>query len=242
MINLYNISKTYNVENHEYVGIKNVTLTIQKGDFVAITGRTGSGKTTLMDIISMIDRPTFGKYVFENADISLMDEDAITKMRGKKVGHMYQKPNFIDGFTVYQNLETPFLYKNDSQSDVKGKITKVLEDLKISDKINAKINSLSRKNQQLLALARALLSSENLIIADEPTGDLNSFETEIVLEELQRLNAKGVTIVIVTDDIDIARHAKRVILLKDGIIEKDINLSNPLSARELTQKFTKGQG
>jgi putative ABC transport system ATP-binding protein len=237
MINLYSISKIYHAENRECVGLKNITLSIQKGDFVAITGRDGSGKSTLMDILAMLERATFGKYVFENEDISLMDEDHVTRIRNSKVGVLYQKPNFIEGLSLYQNLELPLLYRGIDSKEREKIIEKNLEGLGLQEKINFKIGTLTRGNQQLFALCRALLNEGNLILADEPTGDLDTLQTEEMLGIFQSLNAKGMTIVYATNDIDIARHAKRVILLRDGLLTKDISLNNPLSAREIKERF-----
>jgi putative ABC transport system ATP-binding protein len=237
MMNLYNVSKIYHAENRDCIGLKNITISITKGDFVAITGRNGSGKSTLIDLLSMIDRPTFGKYVFENMDISLMDEDQTINLRKVMMGVLHQKPNFIEGLSLYQNLELPLIYRGIPSRERKNRIDKVLEELEIRDKINFKMDSLTRKNQQFFALSRALLSESNLIIADEPTGDLDTVETEEMLGVFQSLNAKGSTIIYATSDIDIARHAKRVVLLRDGILIKDINLNNPLSAREIKERL-----
>lgn len=235
MINLYNVTK-HTKTNTQNAIIQNITLTIQKGEFVAITGRVGSGKTTLLDILAMLQRPSYGKYMFDGIDIVLLKEHELEAFRSSQMGFVFQKPNFIPGLNVYKNLECALLYREDI-NDTKQKIQEALEEMTLKDPGVQELDFFSRLDQQKFALARAYLCSEQLILADEPTGDLSRIETEEFFAELQTVNAKGTTVIFTTSDVDIARHAKRVIVLNNGRVEKDIQLSNSIIARDMLEKL-----
>lgn len=238
MISLYNISKIHKVAHEEYSAIKNITLSIQKGDFVSLTGASGSGKSTLLDILSMVDRPTFGKFVFDNADVSLMDDDDLTKLRNSKIGIVYQSSNLIQEFNILQNMQIPLLYKGIQAAERKQIVLEMLSEFGIIDKQNVLPADLTRGEQQTVAIARALLNKPGVLILDEPTGNLDSVTSEEIIHILQRLNNQGgLTIILATHDIDIARHAKRVIAIKDGLILKDVTLTNPIIASDVLNKM-----
>lgn len=233
MISLYNISKVHKLSDEERSAVKNITFTIEEGDFVAITGPSGSGKTTLMDIICMIDRPTFGKYVFQTIDVSLMNENEVNKLRNEKIGIVFQASKLIPEFTVYQNMEIPLMYRGIQPNVRREKVNEVMSYLGIPDLVSLKPGEINRGKQQIIAIGRALLNEPDLIVADEPTGDVDSKTSEEILHIFQKLNAKGKTIIYVTHDIDVARHAKRVICLKDGMVIKDITLAKPINSLEI---------
>lgn len=241
MISLYNISKIHKVANEENAALKNITFSFNRGDFIAITGPSGSGKTTLMDIICMITRPTYGKYVFENTDVSLMSEADISNMRVNKIGILFQATNLIPELTVCQNMEIPLLYKGLGVAQRREKVELMLDYLGLSNYINVKPGEINRSKQQIAALGRSLMNDPDLIVADEPTGDVDSITAEEILGIFQKINAAGKTIVYVTHDIDVARHAKRVVCLKDGELVKDVILAKPINSAEVLMNLRQKQ-
>ncbi|TQR34482.1 macrolide ABC transporter permease/ATP-binding protein MacB [Campylobacter sp. MIT 99-7217] len=217
MITLKNIRKNIG----EAKILKGIDLHISKGEFVAIIGQSGSGKTSLLNIIGTLDEPSSGSYLFENYEVTKLDKDEKAKLRREKIGFIFQRYNLLSLLSAKENVALPAVYagKTSSQRDQRAK--QLLSDLELQNKLNSKPNELSGGQQQRVSIARALMNGGDLILADEPTGALDSKSGIMVLEILQDLNAKGHTIVLVTHDPSIAAKAKRVIEIKDGEIIKD---------------------
>jgi len=218
MIKITNLNKVFKTEEIETTAINNVNLHVQKGEFVAIMGPSGCGKSSLLNIIGLLDNPTSGKYLFDSVDVSKRKELQRTRLRKGQVGFVFQSFNLIDELSVYENVELPLIYLRIGASERKERITQVLDRMKISHRKNHFPQQLSGGQQQRVAIARALVVNPKLILADEPTGNLDSKNGQEVMKLLSELNADGATIVMVThSDID-ASYAHRVINLFDGQI------------------------
>lgn len=216
---LRGVSKIYKMGQVEIKALDNVSLSIQKGEFVAIQGPSGSGKSTLMHIIGCLDTPTKGKVIFEGGDVSQLKEGSLAKIRNQKVGFVFQTFNLLPRTTALANVELPLLYSQlDSRSRERDLAKKVLNAVGLGERALHFPSQLSGGEQQRVAIARALVNRPLIILADEPTGNLDSKTGKEILAILQQLNKEGNTIVIVTHDLAIASHAKRIIKLKDGKI------------------------
>ncbi|MFV0271915.1 MAG: ABC transporter ATP-binding protein [Macellibacteroides fermentans] len=226
MIKIENVSKYFNTEDIQTKALNEVNLSISKGEFVAIMGPSGCGKSTLLNLLGTLDLPTFGKYYFENKEISTMKEDQLTDFRKGNIGFVFQNFNLINELTVFENIELPLVYLDVKSSIRKQKVNEVLGKLNILHRSNHYPQQLSGGQQQRVAIARAIITDCNLILADEPTGNLDSSNGQEVMELLMQLNMQGKTIVIVTHSNRDANYAHRIIHLFDGkiITEKYNNI------------------
>ena len=221
MITLNNIYKIYvNGDTTTYAS-NNVSLHIDKGEFVAIVGQSGSGKSTIMNIIGCLDVPTKGEYLLNGVDVSTMDDDELAEIRNKMLGFIFQQYNLIPKLTVLENVELPLLYAGLNPNDRHERATKSIERVGLSGKEKNYPSQLSGGQQQRVSIARALAGNPSVILADEPTGALDSRTGREVLEFLKKLNDEGNTIVLITHDNSIAKAAKRIIRLHDGEIVYD---------------------
>lgn len=221
MITLNNIYKIYiNGDTTTYAS-DNVSLHIDKGEFVAIVGQSGSGKSTIMNIIGCLDVPTSGTYLLNSVDVSTMDDDELAEIRNKMLGFIFQQYNLIPKLTVLENVELPLLYAGVSPEDRHTKAMNALEKVGLIGKEKNYPSQLSGGQQQRVSIARALAGDPSVILADEPTGALDSRTGREVLEFLQKLNKEGNTIVLITHDNSIAKAAKRIIRLHDGRVVYD---------------------
>lgn len=218
MIKITNLNKVFKTEEIETTAINNVNLHVQKGEFVAIMGPSGCGKSSLLNIIGLLDNPTSGKYLFDSVDVSKRKELQRTRLRKGQVGFVFQSFNLIDELSVYENVELPLIYLRIGASERKERITQVLDRMKISHRKNHFPQQLSGGQQQRVAIARALVVNPKLILADEPTGNLDSKNGQEVMKLLSELNADGATIVMVTHSQKDAGYAHRIINLFDGQI------------------------
>lgn len=216
MIKTENLSMIFTTEDVQTKALNEVSLEIKKGEFVAIMGPSGCGKSTLLNILGTLDSPTSGKYYFDDKEIDKMSESQLTTFRKGNIGFVFQNFNLIDELTVYENVELPLVYLNGKKSERKKKVMEVLERMNIAHRAGHFPQQLSGGQQQRVAIARAVVTGCPLILADEPTGNLDSTNGVEVMELLRELNNQGTTIVIVTHSQRDAKYAHRIIHLLDG--------------------------
>jgi len=226
MIELKDICKTYVNGDIETRAVCGITLKIEKGEFVAIIGPSGSGKSTLMHILGALDTPSEGEYFFEGERISDMNDDELSELRREKIGFVFQSFNLLRRTTVMRNVMLPLLFTDTSMAEREERARQALgyAGLEESRYYNLS-NQLSGGQMQRVAIARALINNPSIIFADEPTGNLDTKTSHIVMKTFQDLNKEGHTIVIITHEIEIANYAKRIIYIRDGLIEKDVKHS-----------------
>lgn len=222
MIKLQNVDKTYFLGEDKVTAVVNASLEIKKGEYVSILGTSGSGKSTLMHIIGLLERPTKGKVFIDNKDISKLDDDKISNIRNTFVGFVFQQFNLINKLTVLENVMLPSVYfKGNLKFDPVKKAKKLLTELGMADRMNFYPNKISGGQQQRVAIARSLVMSPELILADEPTGNLDSKTGEEILDVLENLNKKtGVTVILVTHEKPVADRTERQIYIRDGKLVK----------------------
>lgn len=221
MIEFEKIYKIYNMGDSEVRAVDGVSFKIEKGEFVAIVGQSGAGKSTCMNIIGALDVPTDGKYILNGKDVSKLTDDELAEIRNKQIGFIFQQYNLIPKLNVYENVELPLLYSNIDAKEREKRVLESLEKVGLLERRNHMPNQLSGGQQQRVSIARALATHPSLILADEPTGALDSKTGREILAFLKQLNAEGNTVVLITHDNSIAEEAKRVIRLQDGKIVSD---------------------
>jgi putative ABC transport system ATP-binding protein len=223
LIKLENIAKTYQTGEVEVRAVRGVTLEIQAGDFVAVMGASGSGKSTLMNILGCLDRPTSGRYLLDGVDTSELSNDRLADIRNQKLGFVFQSFNLLSRTSALENVELPMLYRQDriSSSEQHRRALRSLETVGLSDRADHKPNQLSGGQQQRVAIARALVNEPPVLLADEPTGNLDSRTSVEIMGVFQKLNERGITILMVTHETDIARYTKRNIVMRDGLVISD---------------------
>ncbi len=221
MIELSNITKTYRMGDMDITVLSGISLKVQSGELIAIMGPSGSGKSTLMNIIGCLDRPTSGAYHFENREISTLSDDELAAVRNGKIGFVFQTFNLLPRFSALKNVEVPLIYSGVPARLRSERAMPLLQKVGLADRMTHKPTELSGGQQQRVAIARALVNNPPLLLADEPTGNLDSRSGSEILDILTGLNRQGVTIMIVTHDKDVAARCRRVINLKDGQIIND---------------------
>jgi putative ABC transport system ATP-binding protein len=227
LINLENITKDYIGDGSVTSALRGVTLSVSEGEFVAIMGASGSGKSTLMHIIGFLDKATSGNYFFNNEDASHFNDNKLAEIRNRKIGFVFQAYNLLPRTSVLDNVLLPTIYTSHlDKKTAEQKARQILEKLNLSHRINHQPNQLSGGEQQRAAIARALINEPLLILADEPTGNLDSKSGQEVMETLQDLNKEGHTIVMVTHEKYVAECARRILTLKDGQIVSDQRVAN----------------
>lgn len=221
LIDLRNINKTYRNGDQELKVLKNINLTVGEGEFVAIMGPSGSGKSTLMNIIGMLDRPSTGEYFLENEDVANLGDKKLAKVRNNQIGFVFQQFFLLSKLNALQNVELPLIYAGVSQGSRKNLAKQYLEKVDLGTRMTHLPSELSGGQKQRVAIARALVNNPSIILADEPTGALDTKTGEQIMELLTELNAEGKTIIMVTHEPEIAAYAKRQIVIRDGVISSD---------------------
>ncbi|HNZ25877.1 MAG TPA: ABC transporter ATP-binding protein [Spirochaetota bacterium] len=223
VIEIKNLKKIYQIEDIKVNALNDVSLKVEKGDFIAIMGASGSGKSTLMNILGCLDKPTEGKYLLDGIDVSDLSKDTYAAIRNKKLGFVFQGFNLLPRTTALDNVEVPLFYGNKkiSKSEAAQKSLEALKMVGLENRKNHVPNKLSGGQQQRVAIARALINDPEVILADEPTGNLDSQTSLDIMKLFCDLNDKGITIILVTHEPDIAAFAKRKIVMKDGKIIED---------------------
>jgi len=233
LIEVRGLRKTYQLGETEVHALRGVSVSIAAGDFVAIMGASGSGKSTFMNILGCLDRPTSGQYLLEGTDVSGLTKRELARIRNQKIGFVFQGFNLLGRTTALENTELPMLYSRVSKKDRESRARETLALVGLADRAEHFPSQLSGGQQQRVAIARALTNKPLLLLADEPTGNLDSRTSVEVMELFQRLNADGLTIILVTHEPDIAQFAKREIVFRDGQIRRDEIVAIPQVASEV---------
>jgi len=219
MIELENITKIYRMGKVEVPALRGITLNIQEGEIVALVGASGSGKSTLMNIIGCLDKPTLGSYLFDGADVSRLNDNKLAEIRSKKLGFVFQEYNLLSRASALSNVELPLVYSGGRQRHKRA--LEALERVGLAERANHRPTELSGGEQQRVAIARALVNNPDVILADEPTGNLDSVSTDQIISVFRKLNEEGITVVLVTHEMDIAEQTRRIIRLYDGKVVSD---------------------
>lgn len=222
ILKINDVTRTYFMGDQEVNALRGITLNINKGEYVAIMGPSGSGKSTLMNTIGCLDVPTSGSYHLEGVAVNDMSEDQLAEIRNEKIGFVFQTFNLVPRVSVFQNVELPLIYKGVAKRKRREIVEKAIASVGLADRAGHKSNELSGGQRQRVAIARALVCEPSIILADEPTGNLDSKTGEEIMVLLNRLHEKGHTIILVTHEDEIAEHAHRIVRLRDGLVESDI--------------------
>jgi putative ABC transport system ATP-binding protein len=221
VIKLENIKRFFKIGDVEVQALRGVNLTINKGEYVALMGPSGSGKSTLMNLLGCLDTPSAGKYWLSGQDVSQMDDDELAEIRNKEIGFVFQTFNLLPRSTALDNVALPLVYAGYSRTERNERALKTLESVGLADRTDHKPNELSGGQRQRVAIARALINNPSIILADEPTGNLDTKTSYEIMELMEKIHEQGNTVIIVTHEEDIARRAHRIVRLRDGVVESD---------------------
>lgn len=233
VIQLEHVWKTYRTADVELNAVKDVSLQIQRGEFVAIMGSSGSGKSTMMNILGCLDRPTQGRYILDGIDVSTLDRDGLADIRNQKIGFVFQGFNLLTRTSAVENVELPMMYAREGigPKEMRRRSLEALNMVGLSQRADHHPNQLSGGQQQRVAIARALVNRPALLLADEPTGNLDTKTSVEIMEVFQTLNDQGITVIMVTHEHDIAQYNKRCLVMRDGVIRSDEPVENRILAR-----------
>jgi putative ABC transport system ATP-binding protein len=234
VIQLEEFRKTYSAGEVQVHAVQGVTLTIQAGEFVAIMGASGSGKSTMMNTLGCLDRPSSGRFLFDGVNVGELNRDELADLRNRKIGFVFQGFNLLSRTTALENVELPMLY---CRPGIRGNVQRELAEkalalVGLADRADHTPSQLSGGQQQRVAIARALVNQPKLLLADEPTGNLDSRTSIEIMGIFQQLNAQGITVVMVTHELDIARYCRRVVVMRDGLVRSDEPVKDRLLATE----------
>lgn len=227
IIETHEINKTYKMGAEVIQALKSVSINVDRGEYVAFMGPSGSGKSTLMNIIGCLDTPTAGTYILNNKDVSHMTENELADIRNREIGFVFQTFNLLPRASCLDNVALPLVYAGFSKSEREEKAFQALSNVGLGDRTKHRPNELSGGQRQRVAIARALVNDPSIILADEPTGNLDSKTSHDIMELFHELHSKGNTIIMVTHEDDIAHYAHRVVRLRDGLVETDTVNANP---------------
>jgi putative ABC transport system ATP-binding protein len=238
VINAVNLTKTYQMGEVEVQALRGASLQVERGEFLAIMGPSGSGKSTLMNILGCLDQPSSGQYFLEGVDVAQLDDNKLARIRGKRIGFVFQSFNLLPRTSALSNVELPLIYMGVKRKERRQRSVAALEMVGLGERLHHKPNELSGGQQQRVAIARALVTSPAIIMADEPTGNLDSRSSEEIMAIFQHLNEdQGITIIFVTHEPDIAEHTRRVVRLADGQIVEDQPVLNQRRADKIRQQL-----
>ena len=242
MIELEGIEKTYTSGDMSTPVLKDISFGVAPGEYVAIMGASGTGKSTLMNILGCLDKPTAGHYRLDGVDMVNLEDDELAHLRNHKIGFVFQQFHLLQRTTALKNVMLPLIYADQYPEDAEDRAAEALSTVGLADRLDYSPSQLSGGQQQRVAIARALINDPSIILADEPTGNLDSKSGAEVLAIFQRLHAQGRTIVIVTHGREVADHADRIIVMQDGQIAEEIAVSAPLDAEEELKSLANGEG
>src|SRR5712691_11326175 len=239
VVRLIDVEKTYRTGEMEVRAVRGVSLQIRRGEFVALMGASGSGKSTLMNIVGCLDRPSAGRYLLDGADVSGLERDQLADIRNRQIGFVFQNFNLLPRTSARENVELPLLYGEHrlSNAQLRGKADRVLASVGLEGREDHHPSQLSGGQQQRVAIARALVNDPEVVLADEPTGNLDSRTSVEIMGIFQQLNDRGITIIMVTHEADIASYARRNVVMRDGLILSDSRVMQRLDAAAEMQKL-----
>ncbi|MCI0522376.1 MAG: ABC transporter ATP-binding protein [Bacteroidales bacterium] len=232
VIEIHNIVKNYQVGSVIVRALRSVSLNINKNEYVAIMGPSGSGKSTLMNILGCLDTPTKGQYILNGTDVSKMEDDQLAEIRNKEIGFVFQTFNLLPRYTALENVTLPLIYAGIPRHEREEHAKRTLDEVGLADRMHHKPNELSGGQRQRVAIARALVNTPSIILADEPTGNLDSKTSYDIMGLLDKIHELGNTVIVVTHEEDIARHAHRIIKLMDGEVSADYINENRIEVRK----------
>lgn len=221
MIRIHDLWKVYDTGSVQVAALKGINLTIREGEYVAIMGPSGSGKSTLMNILGCLDKPTKGQYVLDQEPVSAMVDEELARIRNQKIGFVFQSFNLLPRISALRNVELPMIYGRISVKERHERSMEAMRRVGLEDRVHHKSNELSGGQRQRVAIARALVNRPAIILADEPTGNLDTVTSYEIMDLFAQLNREGSTIILVTHEADIAAHARRVVVFRDGCIQED---------------------
>ncbi len=223
VIEIEDVTKLYKMGEETVHALLGVSIKVHRNEYLAVMGPSGSGKSTLMNMLGCLDTPTSGKYLFSGRNVSTMSDDELADIRNREIGFVFQTFNLLPRSSSLANVELPLIYAGISPGERRARAQQTLTDVGLGDRMSHKPNELSGGQRQRVAIARALVNKPSIILADEPTGNLDSKTGEEIMQLLEDLYAQGNTIIVVTHEEDIARHARRIVRLRDGLIESDVS-------------------
>ncbi len=237
VISTRSLSKTYIMGTEKVHALRDITLDIKRNEYVALMGPSGSGKSTLMNLLGCLDSPTNGDYELNGINVSTMDDNDLAEVRNREIGFVFQTFNLLPRLSALDNVALPLVYSGLSKSKREEQAEQVLDSVGLGDRVEHKPNELSGGQRQRVAIARALVNNPAIILADEPTGNLDTKTSIEIMSILEKIHAGGNTVILVTHEPDIAEHAHRIIRLRDGLVEKDIRNQDIVLASDPTHRY-----